>query len=69
MGLPDGVGGLLLIEVDGTRESVLSQAEKVREIAAEHHAIRCDLTEDPVEADKLWQARRALSQALYTWLL
>jgi glycolate oxidase len=55
-----------LIEVDGSRESALSQAEKVRVIAAEHRAIRCDLTEDPAEADRLWQARRVLSQALYT---
>ncbi len=65
MGLAEGVGGLLLIEVDGNRQSALAQAEKVRAIASEHHAISCDLTEDPVEADKLWQARRALSQALY----
>ena len=66
MGLPPGVGGLLLIEVDGGRESVLSQAEKIRAIVEGHHAIRCDLTEDPEEADRLWQARRVLSQALYT---
>ena len=66
MGLPAGVGGLLLIEVDGVRESVLSQAEKVRAIVEGHGAIRCDLTEDPVESDRLWQARRVLSQALYT---
>ena len=66
MGLPDGVGGLLLIEVDGTRQSALTQAEKVRAIGTEHHAVSCDLTEDPLEADRLWQARRALSQALYT---
>ncbi len=66
MGLPPGVGGLLLIEVDGNRQSVLSQAEKVRAIVEGHHAIRCDLTEDPTESDRLWQARRALSQALYT---
>ena len=66
MGLPDGIGGLLLIEVDGTRQSVLGQAEKVHAIATEHRAVSCDLTDDPVEADKLWQARRALSQALYT---
>jgi glycolate oxidase len=65
MGLPPGVGGLLLIEVDGVRESVLSQAEKVRAIVEGHRAIRCDLTEDPVESDRLWQARRVLSQALY----
>ena len=65
MGLPEDVGGLLLIEVDGTREGALAQAEKVRSIAAAHRAVRCDLTEDPVEADKLWQARRVLSQATY----
>ncbi len=66
MGLPPDVGGLLLIEVDGSRESVLAQAEKVRAIVEAHRSIRCDLTEDPIEADRLWQARRALSQALYT---
>jgi glycolate oxidase len=65
VGLPPGVGGLLLIEVDGSRESTLAQAEKVRAIVEGHHAIRCDLTEDPIEADRLWQARRSLSQALY----
>jgi glycolate oxidase len=66
MGLPPGAGGLLLIEVDGSRESALAQAEKVRAIVEGHHAILCDLTEDPKEADRLWQARRNLSQALYT---
>ncbi len=65
MGLPDDVGGLLLIEVDGTREAALAQAEKVRSIAVAHAAVRCDFTEDPVEADRLWQARRVLSQATY----
>jgi glycolate oxidase len=65
MGLPPGVGGLLLIEIDGNKESVLSQAEKVQAIVRGHNAIRCDLTQDPAESDRLWQARRALSQALY----
>jgi glycolate oxidase len=65
MGLPEGVGGLLLIEIDGSKESVISQAEKVQAIVNAHNAIRCDLTQDPAESDRLWQARRALSQALY----
>jgi glycolate oxidase len=65
MGLPTGVGGLLIIEIDGSNESVLSQAEKVQVIVKEHNAIRCDLTQDPLESDRLWQARRVLSQALY----
>jgi glycolate oxidase len=65
MGLPPDVGGLLLIEIDGSLESVLSQSEKVQAIVNGHNAIRCDLTRDPVESDRLWQARRVLSQALY----
>jgi glycolate oxidase len=65
MGLPEGVGGLLLIEVDGSKEGALSQAEKVQAVVRMHHALQCDLTEDPLEADRLWQARRVLSQALY----
>jgi glycolate oxidase len=66
MGLPEGIGGLLLIEVDGDKESIVPQVEKLRKIINEKKAIRCDVTEDPEESDKLWQARRALGQALYT---
>jgi glycolate oxidase len=65
MGLPEGVGGLLLIEVDGSQESVLAEAEKIKKIVLEHNALRCDLTQDPAEADRLWGARRTVSQATY----
>lgn len=65
MGLPEGIGGLLLIEVDGDRESIQPQVEKVKRIVLDKKAIRCDVTEDPQEADRLWQARRVLSQATY----
>jgi glycolate oxidase len=66
MGLPEGIGDLLLIEVDGDKESIVPQVEKLRKIVNEKKAIRCDVTEDPQESDRLWQARRALGQALYT---
>jgi len=65
MGIPEDVDGLLIIEVDGDQASVMAQAEKIRKIVLEHHAIRCDLTQDLKEADKLWQARRTVSQATY----
>jgi glycolate oxidase len=65
MGVPEDTGGLLLIEVDGNQASVMAQAEKVKKIVTEHNAIRCDVTQDPAESDKLWQARRTLSQATY----
>ena len=65
MGWPADTGGLLLIEVDGDKQSVPSQAEKVRKIVLENNAMSCDVTQDPAEADKLWYARRTLSQATY----
>ncbi len=65
MGLPEGIGGLLLIEVDGDRESIQPQVKKVRRIVLDKKAVRCDVTEDAQEADRLWQARRVLSQATY----
>ncbi|MBW1972927.1 MAG: glycolate oxidase subunit GlcD, partial [Deltaproteobacteria bacterium] len=33
--------------------------------AFEHKAIKCDVTQDPKEAEKRWHARRTLSQATY----
>lgn len=65
MGLPEETGGLLLIEVDGNEEAVAPQVEKIRKILTEQNVMRCDVTRDPVESDKLWQARRVLSQATY----
>ena len=65
MGIPEEIGGLLLIEVDGSEEALAPQVEKVKKILADQGAARCDVTRDPAEADRLWQARRALSQATY----
>ena len=65
MGLPPDIGGLLLIEVDGDEQSIIPQAEKVRNIMLDHKAVECRMTRVPKEADKLWSARRTLSQALY----
>lgn len=65
MGISEEIGGLLLIEVDGNEEAVAPQVEKVKKILNEQGVVRCDVTRDPVEADRLWQARRVLSQATY----
>ncbi len=65
MGLPEDIGGLLLIEVDGDAESIERQAQKVKRIVMEKSAVDCRVTHDPAEADRLWQARRVLSQATY----
>ena len=65
MGIPETISGLLLIEIDGDKESLAGQAEKIKKIVLEHRAAECKITEDPKEADKLWQARRVVSQATY----
>jgi len=40
-------------------------AEKIKTVLIEHNAAEVTLTQDPSEADKLWQARRVVSQATY----
>ncbi len=65
MGIPEDIEGLLLIEVDGDNLSIESQAEKIRSVLERHNAAEIKLTRDPTEADKLWQARRVVSQATY----
>lgn len=65
MGIPEDIEGLLLIEVNGDSVSIESQAEKIKAVLLSHNAAEIKLTHDPVEADKLWQARRVVSQATY----
>lgn len=65
MGIAESIEGLLLIEVDGDRTSLEGQAEKIRKVLNEHRAAEVKVTRDPGEADKLWQARRVVSQATY----
>jgi len=65
MGIPGDIEGLLLIEIDGNTDSIESLAEKIKTVLIAHNAAEVTLTQDPSEADKLWQARRVVSQATY----
>lgn len=65
IGIPEGTGALLLIEVDGDGPSVKYQTEKVVKILRDSGAYDVKFTDDPKEAEKLWSARRTLSQATY----
>lgn len=65
MGIPEDIEGLLLIEIDGNADSIQTLAQKIKEVLINHNAAEVKLTQDPVEADKLWQARRVVSQATY----
>lgn len=65
MGIPGDIEGLLLIEIDGNADAIQTLAQKIKAVLIEHNASDVKLTQDPVEADKLWQARRVVSQATY----
>ncbi len=65
IGLPREAGALLLIEVDGVREGVIRHAEGIRTLCLGQGARRVDLAETEEAAEKLWQARRAVSPALF----
>ncbi|MFP4036652.1 MAG: FAD-binding oxidoreductase [Desulfobacteraceae bacterium] len=60
---PDAAA-LLLVEVDGDQGQVERDARRVGEICLEAGALDFRSAEDPVEADRLWEARRAVSPAL-----
>ncbi len=49
---------LLLIEVDGDKDLVNTQGERIEALCREKGAIAVDRAHTPEEADKLWQARR-----------
>lgn len=65
MGIAENIEGLLLIEIDGNKDTIEPLAEKIRSVLVKHNAVEVKLTQDPEEADKLWQARRVVSQATY----
>lgn len=65
MGIPDDIEGLLLIEIDGNADAIQALAEKIKAVLIKHNAADVKLTQDAAEADKLWQARRVVSQATY----
>jgi glycolate oxidase len=64
IGLPKEAGALLLIEVDGSADSVVKDAEKIASICHSLGA-RVSIADDIFAKQRLWEARRAVSPALY----
>jgi glycolate oxidase len=59
LGLPRDSEGILLIEVDGIRETVEKQAEKIIDIAKSCRATEIKTASDAEERESLWKARRS----------
>jgi len=64
VGIPRDIEALLLIELDGHPAAITKQAERIIEIC---EALNADvkMAEDEAARDKLWEARRSISPALY----
>jgi len=64
VGLPQEAEAVLLIELDGYPSTITREAEKVADICR-HLGAEISVAEDEDARAKLWEARRALSPALY----
>lgn len=64
VGIPRDVEALLLIELDGHPSAITKQAEKVAGICSSLNA-EVKMAEDDAARNKLWEARQAVSPALY----
>jgi len=62
--LPAHGEGYLLIEVDGSPDETDRQMKKVEQICREEEALTILTAADRVEGERLWKARRSISQAI-----
>jgi glycolate oxidase subunit GlcD len=62
--IPDKVGCMLFIQVDGHKAAVQDQLERIKEIAGRHNQIGLKWTDDAAEMAKIWAARSGLVAAL-----
>lgn len=65
IGLPTDAEALLLVEVDGGKESVRSKSEKIRAICLKSGARSVEVAKDAGETERLWLARRSVSPAAF----
>ena len=64
IGLPDDIDALLLIELDGAPSVITIDAQKVSDICGRLGG-EVIMAEDEIAREKLWEARRAISPALF----
>ncbi len=62
--VPDGAGGMLLIEVDGDKTSVEQDAVKIRNVCEKGGCLKFESASNTQEAERLWEARRNVSPSL-----
>ncbi len=63
--LPDNTKALLIIELDGDITQVEKDARDIQKLCFSYNALDVLVAEDKTQAQELWNARKALSPALY----
>jgi glycolate oxidase len=64
LGIPDHVGCLLFLEIDGHREVVKEQIEKINNICKRYGLIQADWDDDPAKKALIWKGRQGIVAAL-----
>ncbi|SHO48647.1 FAD-binding oxidoreductase [Desulfopila aestuarii] len=62
---PENTEALLLLELDGTRQSVAEESERLQQLLASHPEFTVHKAATRDEAATLWQARRSISPATF----
>ncbi len=65
MGLPVDVEALLIMEVDGKRQEIRQSARMLEYMCRHLGAVSVTVAETEEQAQRLWQARKAISPALF----
>ncbi len=72
-GYPKGAGAVLLIELDGPREEIEAQAERIVPICRDHAALEIRVAQDEAERALLWKGRKeaagVVGRMTSNWLL
>ncbi len=67
MGLPVNAGAMLIIETDGNAAEAENAVKELAEICKKNKASTITIASDESETKKLWDARKAVSPALYMY--
>jgi glycolate oxidase len=63
-GYPEGAGAVLLVEVDGLRESVEEEAAEIERVCQAYRPIEIRSATDEAERERLWAGRKGVLGAL-----
>jgi len=64
LGIPENVGCLIFLEIDGHRQAVKDQIERVNEICKKQNMIQANWDDDPAKKILIWKGRQGIVASL-----